>query len=285
MTRKVAHPRIGAIVVAVLVAACVLGPARPAEARGIRPGAGQAAYAFGSGPIHRGPSQHVAPIASMAKLMTAYLVLRAAPMTRPGGFTMTVTRRDVADWRLRQSRGESTVAVRVGERLTERQALDALLLPSANNIAIMLARRIAGTVTRFVARMTRTAHRLGMRHSTYTDPSGFDARTRSTPADQIVLAREAMRLATLRATVDRPSTVIPVAGRIENTDTLLGHDGFVGIKTGSMSQSGGCFVFLSHRHLNGRRVAVYGTVMGQPGRDLITAAMTAADRLVRAISD
>ena len=59
-------------------------------------------------------------------------------------------RADVRDWHLRVGRGESTVAVRAGERLDERQALAALLLPSANNIAIMLARRTAGSVRRFV---------------------------------------------------------------------------------------------------------------------------------------
>ncbi len=86
-----------------------------------------------------------------------------------------------------------------------------------------------------------------MWHTTYTDPSGFDARTRSTAADQVLLARAAMRLPLLRAIVGRSSYELPVAGTVHNTDSLLGTDGFAGIKTGSMDASGGCFMFLTHR--------------------------------------
>ena len=84
-----------------------------------------------------------------------------------------------------------------------------------------------------------------MTHTTYTDPSGFDWHTRSTPRDQLALARMAMKVDTLRRLVGLRSYRIPVAGKISNTDTLLGHDGFVGIKTGSMDASGGCFMFLT----------------------------------------
>lgn len=271
---------VASILAAGLLAVPGAGPASAATPRTtVWPAAGQAAYAFAGGPIHRGPGAHVAPIASMAKTMTAYLVLSAYPLSR-GGFTMRVRQRDVDDYRLRVSRGESTVPVSVGEALTERQALAALLLPSANNVAIMLARRVAGTVTAFVGRMNRAARALGMRYTVYTDPSGFDARTRSTPRDQLVLARHAIAAPALRAMVARRSYVIPVAGRIDNTDTLLGSDGFGGIKTGSMSASGGCFMALSVRRVAGRRVALFAVVMGQQGSDLIAAGLTAARRLV-----
>ena len=50
----------------------------------------------------------------------------------------------------------------------------AILLPSANNIAVLVARQVAGSVASFVAEMNRTAHALGMSHTTYTDPSGYD---------------------------------------------------------------------------------------------------------------
>ena len=169
--------------------------------------------------------------------------------------------------------------MQLGERLTERQALAALFLPSANNIAIMLARKVGGSVAKFVGRMNRTARSVGMTHTVYTDPSGFDRHTRSTPRDQLGLARTAMKLNTLRKLVGLRSYRIPVAGRILNTDTLLGHDGFVGIKTGSMDASGGCFMFLTHRRIGGRRVNLYGVVMGQQGSDLVQAALQAARNL------
>ena len=71
---------------------------------------------------------------------------------------------------------ESVVPVIVGEQLSELQALQALLLPSAKNIAAVLARWDAGSVARFVAHMNATARSLGMTRTRYTDPSGYDDR-------------------------------------------------------------------------------------------------------------
>ncbi len=281
MTRRLA-PLVATL--AVLGAACTVF-AGPAQARVSWPQHGQLAYAIGTGHIHAGPHQHAAPIASVAKVMTAYLVLRTHPLHGSApGFVLRVTRRDVADFRRRVARGESTVPVRVGERLTERQALAALLLPSANNVAVMLARRVSGSVARFARLMTATARALGMRHTTYTDPSGFDARTRSSAADQVRLALVAMRTTVLRRMVSRSRWRIPVAGVVHNTDVLLHHDGFAGIKTGSMDASGGCFMFRSRRWIHGARVWVTGVVLGQRGGPLVLAGQRAARAFVNRLA-
>lgn len=267
---------------AALVAACAVGvPEATAATRSVWPTHGQAAYVLGTAKMQASPHTRTAPIASMSKVMTAYLVLKKYPI-RAGktGFTITVTHADVLDWQRRVNRWESTVPVRAGERLTERQALAALLLPSANNVAIMLARKVSGSVAAFVRLMNSTARSLSMKHTTYTDPSGFDARTRSTPQDQVRLAQKAVSLAWLRWMVDRTSYWIPVAATIHNTDTLLHHDGFVGIKTGSMSQSGGCFMFRSYRMVRGHRTVIIGVVMGQYGGNLVQAGLSAAKALV-----
>jgi D-alanyl-D-alanine carboxypeptidase (penicillin-binding protein 5/6) len=202
---------------------------------------------------------------------------------RQSGFTMTVRARDVADYHRRVARGESTVPVRLDERLSERQALLALMLPSANNVAIMLARKVAGTVRRFVGRMNHRAAHLGLRHTTYTDPSGFDAGTTSTPADQVRLANAAMTDPYFRQLVARRTARIPVAGRVWNYNTLLGTGGFVGIKTGSMSASGGCLVFRALRRVDGRLRRITGIVLGQQGADLIQAGLEGARRLVNEV--
>src|SRR5207247_744993 len=128
------------------------------------PAYGQAAFIqSGQSQVHAGPNQHAAAIASVAKVMTAYLVLRDHPL-RPGqdGPTITLTDADVADTDRRRGQQESVVSIAAGEQLTERQALQALLLPSANNIAAVLARWDAGSADRFVARMSATARSLGM---------------------------------------------------------------------------------------------------------------------------
>jgi D-alanyl-D-alanine carboxypeptidase (penicillin-binding protein 5/6) len=243
---------------------------------------GQAAFIqTGRSQIQAGPHQHAAPIASVAKVMTAYLVLRDHPL-RVGedGPTITLAEADVADTDRRRAHEESVVSIAPGERLTERQALQALLLPSANNIAAVLARWDASSVDQFVARMNATARSLGMAHTRYTDPSGFDDATVSTAADQVRLVDRAMRLPVFASIVAMPSATLPVAGTVHNTNTLLGHNGFVGVKTGSTAAAGGCFAFRAIRWIDGKRTTITGVVLGQAGYDRIAAGLTAAAAMV-----
>ena len=249
------------------------------------PAEGQAAFRIGQSRVQVGPNQHAAPIASVAKVMTAYLVLRDHPL-RPGheGPTITLTDADVADTDRRLGQHESVVAVAAGEQLTELQALQALLLPSANNIAAVLARWDAGSVSRFVARMNATARSLGMTHTRYTDPSGYDDATVSTAADQVRLVDRAMRLPAFASIVGASSATLPVAGTVHNTNPLLGHKGFVGVKTGSTSAAGGCFAFRAVRWIDGKRQTITGVVLGQPGHDKIAAGLAAAEAMVDRIA-
>jgi serine-type D-Ala-D-Ala carboxypeptidase (penicillin-binding protein 5/6) len=249
------------------------------------PADGQAAVQIGESPVRAGPNQHAAPIASVAKVMTAYLVLRDHPLP-PGedGPAITLTDDDVADTGLRRGHHESVVPIAAGERLTERQALLALLLPSANNIAVVLARWDAGSVDRFVVRMNATARSLGMTRTRYTDPSGYDDATVSTAADQVRIVDRAMGVRTFARIVATPSAWLPVAGIVHNTDTLLGHDGFVGVKTGSDDAAGGCFAFRAVRRIHGKRTTLTGVVLGQPGHDQIAAGLEAAEAMVDRIA-
>jgi serine-type D-Ala-D-Ala carboxypeptidase (penicillin-binding protein 5/6) len=217
------------------------------------------------------------PIASVAKMMTAYLTLNEYPLAAgEKGFTMTVTPAEVAEEGQRVDLDQSTVAVRAGERISERQALQALLLPSANNMAAMLAVHDAGAVTAFVARMNATARALGM---SSTDPSGFTPSTVSTATDQLKLAALAMREPAFAAIVDQPSARLPVAGRVYNYNGLVGEDGYVGVKTGSDTAAGGCLVFAKRVSVDGRTATVLGVVLGQREGSLIDSALASARAL------
>jgi D-alanyl-D-alanine carboxypeptidase (penicillin-binding protein 5/6) len=250
------------------------------------PTSGQAAFIrAGQSQIQVGPNQHAAAIASVAKVMTAYLVLRDHPLGLGEiGPTITITDADVADTDRRRGRGESVVSVASGEQLTERQALQALLLPSANNIAAALARWDGGSVARFVARMNASARSLGMTRTRYTDPSGYEAATVSTAADQLLIVDRAMDLPVFASIVATPSAGLPVAGTVRNTNTLLGQDGFVGVKTGSTDAAGGCFAFRAIRWIGGRQTTITGVVLGQPGQDQVAAGLMAADAMVDRIA-
>lgn len=245
------------------------------------PSEGQAAVEVeGVGSLGASGTQTPAPIASVAKMMTAYLTLREHPLAGgESGFVMTVTPAQAAEERARAAEGQSVVPVRAGERLSERQALMALMLPSANNVAAMLATYDAGGIEAFVAEMNRQAKALGMRSTTYTDPSGFTDTTVSTAADQLRLAQVAMRDPAFAAIVDTQAATLPVAGRVFNYDDLVGEEGYVGIKTGSDGAAGGCLVFAKRVTVAGRRLTVLGVVLGQHGGELIEAALFSARRL------
>jgi serine-type D-Ala-D-Ala carboxypeptidase (penicillin-binding protein 5/6) len=260
-----------------------LGEALPST---VWPAYGQAAFVqTGQSQVRAGPNQHAAPIASVAKVMTAYLILRDH-LLRLGeeGPTITLTDADVADTERRRRQQESVVTIAAGEQLTELQALQALLLPSANNIAAVLARWDAGSVDRFVARMNTTARSLGMTRTRYTDPSGYDDATVSTAADQVRLVDRAMRLPVFASIVATPSATLPVAGTVHNTNTLLGHNGFVGVKTGSTAAAGGCFAFRAIRWVDGKRTTITGVVLGQPGSNRVAAGLAAAAAMVDRIA-
>jgi D-alanyl-D-alanine carboxypeptidase (penicillin-binding protein 5/6) len=204
------------------------------------------------------------PMASLAKLMTAYVVLRDHPLVGVAeGAPITVSPSDVALYRAELRAGYSVVAVGEGEQLSERQALEALLLPSADNIAVMLANWDAGREPSFVTKMNDAARVLGLAHTEYRDASGLDAASVTTASDQVVMAVAAFKIDALRQIVAMQVAHLPVAGAVYNTDSVLGVEGIVGIKTGSTSRAGGCFVFAAEAVVGGRRVIVVGAVLHQ----------------------
>jgi D-alanyl-D-alanine carboxypeptidase (penicillin-binding protein 5/6) len=246
---------------------------------------GQAAFVFGGGRLAASPDQQAAPIASLAKVMTAYVTLKRYPLSgAQAGFTMSVTAADAQSEADDAGEGQSGVSVQVGEQLTERQLLEALLVPSGNNIASMLADQVGGSQRAFIAEMNAQARALGMTHTIYTDPSGFDPGTVSTAADQLRVFRQATRSAVFRQIVSMASVTLPVAGTLRNFNPLIA-DGYAG-KTGSDSAAGGCLAFFTHVTVSGRRQTATGVVMGQgEGSDtseLLWAAGQAAQQLVAA---
>jgi serine-type D-Ala-D-Ala carboxypeptidase (penicillin-binding protein 5/6) len=212
-----------------------------------------------------GATQQV-PIASVAKLMTAYVILQDHPLPAGGsGPDITVEPSEAAAYPSQARDGDSLVAVATGETISERQALEALLLPSADNMAWILARWDAGSQAAFTAKMNAAARRLGMTGTSYTDASGLDPSTTSTAADQVRLGMAAMQVPALAAIVDMPTAVVPVAGAIRNTNTLLGQDGIAGLKTGSTQAAGGCLLIAAWQEVSGRKTLIVAATFGQPG--------------------
>ncbi|MGO9899008.1 MAG: D-alanyl-D-alanine carboxypeptidase family protein [Solirubrobacteraceae bacterium] len=201
---------------------------------------GQAALVLGNGRPAASPGEQPVPIASLAKVMTAYRTQKRYPLSgAQDGFTITITATQAQALAHDRAEGQSVVAVAAGEQLTERELLEALLIPSGNNIAWMLAAQVVGSETRFLAEMNAEARTLGMDHTIYTDSSGFDPSTVSTAADQLRVFQQAMRFPVFRQIVAMASVTLPVAGTIANFNPLVA-EGYAG-KTGSDSRLGGAW--------------------------------------------
>lgn len=131
--------------------------------------------------------------------------------------------------------------------------------------------------------MNAEARALGMAHTVYTDPSGWDQGTVSTAADQLRVFQRAMRFPVFRRIVSMPSVALPVAGTVTNFNPLV-RQGYGG-KTGSDSAAGGCLAFFTHVTVGRRPMPAVGVVLGQgQGNDthaILAAAGEAAQQLVQ----
>ncbi len=245
---------------------------------------GQAALGVdGVGVVATSGAQTPVPIASVTKLMTALVVVLAHPLA-PGqsGPEVPLTQADQALYVQELAAGDSVVAVRAGETLTEQQLLEGLLVPSADNLARVLADWEAGSVPAFVVQMNQEARALGMRHTTFADSSGLDPGSSSTASDLLRLAAAVMAQPALAAVAGMSSATLPVAGVVHNYDYVLGQAGVVGLKTGWTSSSGGCFVAAARDRVGGREQVVTAAVLGAPGGPIsaVRLAEVAAVRLL-----
>ncbi len=226
------------------------------------PDQGQSAVTVdGVGSLGSAGAQKPAPIASVAKIMTAYVVLKEHPLTgKQQGEKITVDQQAEDESKLGD---ESTAPISKGQQFTEKQLLQLLMIPSGNNAARLFA-RWDSSETEFVAKMNAAAKDLGMTGTTYTDPSGLKKTTVSTAVDQLKLARAVMQNEVLREIVDTPQIDIEgIDTTIYNNNTILLEPGVSGIKTGSSTPAGGNLVWSANTVVDGKKLWIYGAVMGQ----------------------
>ncbi|WP_433474302.1 hypothetical protein ACQPZP_36920 [Spirillospora sp. CA-142024] len=249
------------------------------------PAAGQAVISVdGAGTMGSSGGAAPTPTASVAKVMTAYVYLRSHPLkSGEAGPVLTVSPQAAAQIPARKRRGESLLGVTANQRLTQRKALEALLIISANDVAHELARWDSGSDQAFVAKMNATAQELGMTSTRYTDPSGYDSRTVSTAADQVKLLRAAMQIPAFAEIVNNRMYVPDGGGAPrQGGNFILGRNGVVAGKTGYTDAAGGNFVFAAHKNLGGVTTLIVGAVMGQHSPNAAGAVNAAESLLVAA---
>ncbi|WP_079040558.1 hypothetical protein [Streptomyces prasinus] len=252
------------------------------------PADGQAALDVqGIGTFGSSGEQKPVPIASVAKVMTTYLILREHPL-KSGAEGPMIKIDDPAEEQS-DAGDESTVDVTSGDEISQREALEAVLIASANNVARLVARWDAGSEEAFVEKMNKTAEELGMTNTTYTDPSGLNNTTVSTAVDQVKLGRAAMKQPAFREIAAMMSYDDYKGKNHPNWNQLVGSNGVVGIKTGTTTSALGNLTFAAKKDVDGQTRTIVGAVVRQPagGADntILAGALSAGDRLIRAAQD
>jgi D-alanyl-D-alanine carboxypeptidase len=231
------------------------------------------------------PNQPVVPIASLTKMMTAWVVLHKLPLTyAQRGPCLTVTPHDVAVYHHDVRSGQSNAEIVLGERLCEGMLLRGLLVHSAGNFAQLLQSMIGWSQKNFVGVMNRDARLLGLRHTHYVDLTGISPRDRSTASDQASMAVALMSEEPIvDSIVALPSVTLPFAGVLQSYTPLVGTNGVVGVKSGFTDPAGGCDVMAIAFQVGHTTVLTYAVVLGQFGADPLGVAGNAALALSRSL--
>ncbi|WP_084517562.1 D-alanyl-D-alanine carboxypeptidase family protein [Microtetraspora niveoalba] len=185
------------------------------------------------------------PVASLTKVMTAYVVRQEASLDD----VVTIT---AADVRHAVTGGATSGGLRAGERLTVRELLYALMLPSGADASHALAERYGPGTRRFVAKMNAAAGKLGLADTRYANPDGLPAKGGySTARDQVALARIVLDDPVIAVIAKKRKHTV-AASKVHrahvwrNTNTLLSY-GASGLKTGYTAAAGFCLSFAAVR--------------------------------------
>lgn len=172
--------------------------------------------------------------ASLTKLMTAYLTFEAI---RDG---KTSLQDKVVCSPTAHSQPPSKIGLPVGAEMPLETALKALIVKSANDVAVMLAEKVAGSVEAFVEKMNATAKRLGMTRTRFVNPNGLpDVRQVTTARDMALLTRALLKEFPEYAYLySLPSFRLGKRRLRSHNELLRTFDGADGIKTGFICDSG-----------------------------------------------
>jgi serine-type D-Ala-D-Ala carboxypeptidase (penicillin-binding protein 5/6) len=208
------------------------------------------------------------PIGSIVKVMTALVVIKAGDLDR----TITVPKSVIAY--LNSQDQPSAAGLIVGDRLTARELLEALLLPSGCDAAYTLAKAYGPGIDAFIAKMNAQAQELGLTGTHFSNFDGMPWPTEhsewSTPANLITLGLDAMTYPVFRAIVAQSTYWLPAgdghhAYLWQNSNPLIGtYPGATGIKTGDTKVAKNCLLFEATRD----GLTLIGVTLGTPGDDI-----------------
>lgn len=224
------------------------------------------------------------PIASITKVITALVVLDRHPLTDAGddGPTLRFSRADHALYDEYYLKGATIAAMPTGSTMSQRDALEMMLVISASNYADAVATWAFGSRWAFLEAARSWLAENGLDDTTIVEPTGIDPRNTSTPADMVALGALAMAHPVVAEIVAMPALEVDGFGGA-NTNTALGHDGIRGVKTGTLNASGVNLLFSSLLDVGiGEPLEVTGVVLGGDHRSGVDAEVSRALASIRA---
>lgn len=207
-------------------------------------------------------------LASTTKLLTALLFAENKTKEDKIPFTEAASKQPDAALNVNYKR------MNIGDTLTGEDAMESLLIFSANDAAYMIAESVAGSVENFAKLMNDRVAKLGLKNSHFINPNGIEESPTdynyATPYDLAIIAKEAFKNEWVRNTMDvqNPPARIDITGStfiLESRNKNLGKNGNIGGKTGTETQAGHCFVGFYER--DGRKLitVVLGAEYGADG--------------------
>ncbi|OAN39216.1 D-alanyl-D-alanine carboxypeptidase family protein [Microbacterium sp. H83] len=224
------------------------------------------------------------PMASITKLITALVILDAAPLASADdpGPTITFGKADHDLYDEYYVRGATIAPMPTGTSMSLHDALAAMLIPSASNYADALSTRIFGSQSAFLGATRDWLAAHGLSGTTVTEPTGISPRNTSTPADLLAIAKLAAAHPAIARIVATPSVSIPGAGALHTTNGLLGTAGITGLKTGNLGEGTHNLLYTATLDVGATdRLAITGVVLGGASRESVNATVLAALESIR----
>ncbi|TFC79506.1 D-alanyl-D-alanine carboxypeptidase [Cryobacterium cheniae] len=207
--------------------------------------------------------QESMPIASITKMVTSLVLLEKKPLSEnESGPDIRFTDEDVDIYYDVLAEDGSVAPVTAGMVLSQREAFEAMLLPSANNYSISLAIWAFGSVDAYLAEAETWLAANGLSETSVADTSGLSPASVSSPADLVKIGKLVLAEPVLAEIVSMETSDLPTIGTVTNTNKLLGSNGVTGMKTGTTDEAGACLLYSAEFTVGGETITLVGVMLG-----------------------
>lgn len=225
-------------------------------------------------PIAVGGTAEALPMASIAKVITALVVLDAKPVTDGIGPTLTLTAADYQSYLDYSNQFSRSLPVFQGETWTELEMLQAIVLGSSNNHADSLARWAFGSVDAYAEAANAWLAANGFSGTRVVDATGLDSDSVGTGTDLARIAALAATDPVMSDIIARPASAL--AGRgIDNRTEFMSDEGVTGISNSYTDAAGLCLLFTANVVSGSSTFVFAGAIVGEPDQDTLDADMEA----------